>query len=85
MTDATPIIIFDSSDTVQGSILMVSGSHFCNNPACSDITIYFGGRIGAQNVKVEVNGTFNAEVMIPGGYPINQPGSVGATLVANIS
>jgi hypothetical protein len=39
VTDATPLILFDAADAVQGSIVMVSGSHFCNNPACSDVTV----------------------------------------------
>ena len=70
VTEATPLIIFEAADAVQGSVVTVSGSHFCNNPACSDITIFFGGRIGAQNVKVGNNGTFKSEAIIPGGYPI---------------
>jgi uncharacterized repeat protein (TIGR01451 family) len=70
VTDTMPLVTLEGGDTTPGSEIMIYGAHFCSSPECSSVSVYFGNALSTQDIQVEADGTFSAQVTVPGGYPI---------------
>ena len=65
-----PVILLDAVDATPGATITVHGANFCGDPACSTVDILVQGLPGALEVPVNADGTFTADMIIPGGTPL---------------
>jgi hypothetical protein len=54
-------LFLNPNPVITGGVVTASGSGFCANDNCSDVTIAADGNVLATNIEAEANGTFQAQ------------------------
>lgn len=68
-----PRILISPLEGPPGTHVEIDGIGFCSQAACSTVTVLFEGLPVARDVRVNADGTFHAEGVVPGGSP---PGEI---------
>lgn len=78
VTAIEPLITLSALEGRPGLTVDVDGRGFCPAPECSAVTILVDGQVGAEDIGVEGDGTFNTPAFVP---PIDAAGPVAVTAI----
>jgi uncharacterized repeat protein (TIGR01451 family) len=71
-------IVLDQLEGTPGTTVHVDGAGFCTDPACGEVVVLFGGQPARGEIVVQADGTFAADLVVPGGPP---PGETAVAAV----